>query len=216
MKAKKTIGLIRVLTTTDENLLNLHGELVTEYFPRFHVVSRCILDQPEGVHDDATEKLAAPKVLALARRMEQDGVEAVIVSCAGDPGVEEASKLLQIPVIGAGRALASVAGTIGSPVGVLGLTRKVPKAIRRILGGLLVADAVPKGVVSTLDFLKPEGAAAALEAGRFLKASGAKVIAIACTGVSTIGFAPHLAEELALPVIDPVRAEAAVAWTALL
>jgi Asp/Glu/hydantoin racemase len=216
MEGKKRVGLIRVLTTNDTALLNLHGELVMQYFPQFHVVSECISDQPEGIHDDATEKIAVPKVLALARKMERDGVEAVIVSCAGDPAVEEASGMLKIPVIGAGRAAASVAVSLNSPVGVLGLTSEVPEAMRRILGDFLIADAVPQGVESTLDLMKREGLAAALETGRILKAKGARVIALACTGMSTIGLASKLRNELSIPVIDPVRAEAAVTWLALL
>ncbi|GAB1428986.1 aspartate/glutamate racemase family protein [Aminivibrio sp.] len=216
MEKKRRIGLIRVLTTKDTALLNLHGELVMQYFPQFHVISECIPDQPEGIHDDATEKIAVPKVLALARKMESEGVEAVIISCAGDPAVEEASGMLKIPVIGAGRAAASVAVALNSPVGVLGLTPEVPGAMRRILGEFLVADAVPEGVESTLDLMKPEGLAVAIETGRALKAKGAGVIALACTGMSTIGLASKLRSELSIPVVDPVRAEAAVAWLALL
>ena len=53
MKTYK-VGLIRVLTTEDEELLQLHGKLIESYFPMFQVVSRCIPDQPEGIHDDET------------------------------------------------------------------------------------------------------------------------------------------------------------------
>ena len=45
MKTYK-VGLIRVLTTEDEELLQLHGKLIESYFPMFQVVSRCIPDQP--------------------------------------------------------------------------------------------------------------------------------------------------------------------------
>lgn len=68
---KKRIGLIRVLTTLKEELLNLHGDLVMKYYPGFQVVSRCIPDQPEGIHDYETERTAVPKVLALARRWKE-------------------------------------------------------------------------------------------------------------------------------------------------
>ena len=53
MKTYK-VGLIRVLTTEDEELLQLHGKLIESYFPMFQVVSRCIPEQPEGIHDDET------------------------------------------------------------------------------------------------------------------------------------------------------------------
>jgi len=212
---KRRIGLIRVLTTPDTKLLNLHGELVMKYFPSFDVVSQCIPDQPEGIHDERTEKIAAPKVLALAETMELSGMEAVIVSCAGDPAVHEASCRLRIPVIGAGRSAASAARILGQPVGVLGLTRNVPEAIVRILQDLLVAEAVPEGVESTLDLMKPEGIEAMLSAGEFLVKKGAKAIVLACTGMSTIGAEGILREKLSIPIIDPVKAQSAAAWTIL-
>lgn len=212
---KKRIGLIRVLTTSNEELLNLHGHLVMKYFPGFEVVSRCIPDQPEGIHDYETEQTAVPKVLALAREMERDGMEAVIVSCAGDPAVAEASAELRIPVIGAGRSAAAAALILGLPAAVLGITKEVPAAMVRILGDLLIADVVPEGIESTLDLLKPEGKKALEEAGRSLASKGARAIVLACTGMSTIGAADTLREKLGIPVIDPVKAQAAAAWTVL-
>ena len=65
MKTYK-VGLIRVLTTEDEELLQLHGKLIESYFPMFQVVSRCIPDQPEGIHDDETFAVGVPKVVNLA------------------------------------------------------------------------------------------------------------------------------------------------------
>lgn len=215
MTVKRRAGLIRVLTTTDTRLLNFHGEMVMKAFPGLEVFSACIPDQPEGVHDAATEKIAIPKVLALARKMENDGMEAVIVSCAGDPGVEQASAVLKIPVIGAGRAVASVARAFDLPVGVIGLMKTVPPAIRRILGDLLVAEIVPTGMVSTLDLMTLRGMSATIEAGYALKARGARVLALACTGLATIGAAEKLREALSMPVVDPVGAGGAVAWNAL-
>ena len=51
-----------------------------------------------------------------------------------------------------------------------------------------------------------------LELGRRLKAAGAQSIALACTGMSTVGLAPQLQEVLKLPVIDPVLAEGLFAY----
>lgn len=211
----KRAGVIRVLTTQDEELLSLHGRLISRFFPQIETVSACIPDQYAGVHDDETEKLAIPKVIALAWQMKNDGLDAIVVSCAGDPGVVELSKELPIPVIGAGRAVASVARALALPVGVLGLTIKVPNAIKAILGDFLVADVVPTGVSSTLDLMTQDGFNATLDAGRYLKCRGAKAIALACTGMATIDVAPRLSADLGIPVIDPVKAEAALTWTIL-
>lgn len=212
---RKRAGLIRVLTTSDVALLNLHGKLIMEYFSEIEIISACIPDQPEGIHDDATETIAVPKVMELAGAMEADGMEAVIISCAGDPAVPQATSALRIPVIGAGRASAAMARVLERPIGVLGITEKVPQAILDILGGYFQADAVPCGVASTLDLMKPDGMAAAVEAGSLLMERGARAILLACTGLSTIGAADRLRDALGVPVIDPVRAEAAALWTAL-
>jgi Asp/Glu/hydantoin racemase len=83
------------------------------------------------------------------------------------------------------------------------------------LGPRFKADAVPQGVVSTLDLMKPEGMAATIEAGRGLVARGAEVLLLACTGMSTIGAAEKLREALGIAVLDPVRAEAAAVWFAV-
>ena len=66
---KYKVGLIRVLTTDDPNLLGMHGELIESYFPMLEIESRCIPDQPEGIHDDATMSLGVPKVVELAQQM---------------------------------------------------------------------------------------------------------------------------------------------------
>ena len=85
MKTYK-VGLIRVLTTEDEELLQLHGKLIESYFPMFQVVSRCIPEQPEGIHDDETFAVGVPKVVNLAVELWKEGCQAIIISCAGDPG----------------------------------------------------------------------------------------------------------------------------------
>lgn len=215
MSGRVRVGLIRVLTTADMELLNLHGKLIMDYFPGFEVLSSCIPEQPEGIHDDATEETAVPKVMTLARRMAADGMRAVIISCAGDPAVPQAAAELSIPVIGAGRAAACMAHALACPVGILGITEKVPQAIIDILGTNLVADIVPEGVRSTLDLMRPEGIDAVEQAGHVLLDKGARAILLACTGLSTIGAGSKLQKKLGVPVIDPVRAEAAALWAAL-
>ena len=72
---KYRVGLIRVLTTDDTQLMQMHGALIEQYFPMLQVESRCIPDQPEGIHDDQTMALGAPKVVAMAKEMWQEGFD---------------------------------------------------------------------------------------------------------------------------------------------
>lgn len=214
VKGKHRLGLIRVVSFTDEAIANLHGRLIEERFPALSVLSRCIPDQPEGIYDDASEAIAVPKIMELGTQMvEKEGIEALIVSCAADPGVEELRSRVRVPVFGAGSAAASLALSYSDRVGTLGITEGTPLIMKRILGSHLVGEAKPAGVKTTLDLMKQEGKARVMEACRSLvKDSGCGVIALACTGMSTIGVAKELEQAIGLPVIDPVLASGFCAW----
>ena len=165
MKTYK-VGVIRVLTTEDETVLNRHGKLLERYYPMFQVTSRCIPEQFEGVHDEETERQSIPKVVALAEEMYREGFDAVIVSCAGDPGVEEARKLLPIPVVGAGESVATLSLFFGERPAVLGILDAAPKAYRRLFGDKIVSCERGQGIQSTLDLMTEEGFVKTVEKGR--------------------------------------------------
>lgn len=108
------------------------------------VVSRCIPGQPEGIHDDATFASGAPKVVKLAVELWQEGCQAIIVSCAGDPGVAEARQAVPVPVIGGGASTAALSMFYGSHPAVLGITELFSYLLFFV------------GVGSDLSQLKPE------------------------------------------------------------
>jgi len=212
---KHKVGLIRVLTVESEEILSSHGRILERAFPELEILSRCIEDQPKGIYDEESEEIAKPKIVNLAKRLEKEGVEAIIISCAADPAVKEAREMLKIPVIGAGSAAASLALTYGRRVGVLNLTERTPRAFKEVLGENLIAEDSPEGVKNTLDLMTQWGQERAREAAKRLKEKGAEVIAFACTGYSTIGLATILERDVGLPVIDAVIASGAVTLHAL-
>lgn len=212
---KYIVGLIRVLTITDEELLNVHGRIIERAYPELKVISKCIKNQPQGIYDSKTEKIAKPKIIELAKEFEREGVDAIIISCAADPGVKEVRERVSIPVIGAGSAASSLALVYGEKVGVLNLTEETPMVIKEILGDHLVADDHPKGVTNTLDLMTELGKNAAINAAKRLKENGVDVILLGCTGMSTIKIAPILEKRVEIPIIDPVIAAGTVALHSL-
>mgnify|MGYP000940899557 CR=1 FL=1 len=100
MKTSYNIGLVRVVSFDDKDLLDLHGQLIEKYYPMLKVISKSIPDQPNGIHNEETEKIAVPKIIELAKGWKD--IDALIISCAGDPAVKELRGVLDIPVIGAG------------------------------------------------------------------------------------------------------------------
>ena len=133
------------------------------------------------MHDAATKRTAEPKVIALACQLVEQDADGIIVSCADDPGVAEARAIVGVPVVGAGESMATAAALHEGPVGVIGITR---------------------------DLNTPAGQHAAITTARRLREEGAAVIALACTGFSTIGLAPQLERAAGIPVLDPVTCEA--------
>lgn len=208
------LGIIRVLTTQDSTLLNSHGQVIAEEFG-VDTVSRCISDQPHGVHSPNTFEQAAPKVAELARSMSaHDDVDAILLSCAADPGLESARASARVPVVGAGSSAACEAMGLGERIGVLDLTARTPLAVTSRLGDRLLTATVPDGVTESRDLLTDVGRRAARSGAADLVAQGADVVLLACTGMTTIGLRHHLEGDLEVPVVDAVLAGARAAIAA--
>jgi Asp/Glu/hydantoin racemase len=207
------VGVIRALTTSDRRLLNSHGKLLQESFG-FDVTSRCIQGQPSGVFNEESLRAAVPKVVDLALDMAGD-VDALIVSCAADPGLAEVRSVVGIPVIGAGSAAAAAALSFGGRVGVLGLGQSVPGPISEALGDRMLLIDGPESVETPEGFLMPTGIFDSLSAAHMLVDAGADVIVEASTGLSSIGMADVLRRRLGIPVIDPVMAAGSVLISAV-
>ncbi|MDA8217345.1 MAG: aspartate/glutamate racemase family protein [Dehalococcoidales bacterium] len=208
------IGVIRVLTLDDPEQVATHGRQIER---KYGLVTKslCIPDQRRGIYDDQSEQLAVPKIVALGRQMAKEGARAIVVSCAADPGVAELRAELKIPVIGAGSAASAVAISLAERVGVLNLTEGAPGPVRQILGERFVGEANPQGVRDTTDLMTDWGRNAALRAASRLIEAGAGSIVLACTGYTTIGFAPELRQRTGVIAVDAVDAAGLMAWFAL-
>lgn len=201
------LGIIRVLTSEDPKILQEHSALLKETH-NISSISKCIPDQPNGIHDEKTEKLAIPKIKKLVKELvEEDHVDAVTISCAADPAVDSSRDLVDVPVLGAGRAGAILAATLGEKVGVIGITPKVPDTIKNVLGDRLIGHRQPKGVNKTTDLFADDFFERAEQASRELIEEGADVIQFACTGFSTVHLKDHLREVLDIPIVDLVEAQ---------
>jgi Asp/Glu/hydantoin racemase len=203
------VGLIRVITLTDKNLIDAHAEILFERF-EMNVRTKCIQGQPEGIHDEETEREAIPKIIDVAKEFEKEGADALLISCAADPGVEECRELVSIPVVGAGSACAAIAYSIGSRIGAIGITDELPKAMSEVLQEKLVCYIKPESVKTTLDLFDAENRDHVVRAALLLREKGCDTIALACTGMSTIRLYKDVEREAKMRVIDPVIAAGSV------
>lgn len=211
-----SVGIIRVVTTEDKSFLETHARLLAEYLRKQDVkfVTDCIRGFPHGVPNQAEEERAAPFVVETGIRLAREkGVDSLMVSCAGDPGVTDLKRKVRIPVIGAGSASAFFACILGSRICVLGIEDEAPRVVQRILGSRLVGYAKPQDVHTTYDIQK--NLAEYVEISRRVVAEErADAILLACTGLSTARIGPVLEEQLGLPVVDAVLSSGIAAFYA--
>ena len=214
MMERKEIVVIRVLTTGDRELLEAHSRLLESWYPTLHTSTFCIPDQPRGICSPETSTQAIPKIISLAK--EHQDAAAIVVSCCDDPGVRELRQQIKTPIIGAGSAVCALALSLGTRTGIIGITDYAPRPYREMLGEQMINLGSPENVSCTLDLLTVAGRQGVISQALELKRRGADVIALACTGMGTIGIASELEEACGLPVIDPVMAEGLFAYYACL
>lgn len=199
------IGVIRVFSSDDEEVVELHGRIIQRQFGT-ETKTACIPDQPKGIYDDETERIAVPKIVQKGVELAAAGCKAIVISCAADPAIKELRAQVQVPVVGAGSAAALTAKALGKPVGVMGITESIPPAVEKHITNSFIGYRRPDGVTNTTDLLTDEGKQKGVKAAKDLIEKGAEVIVFACTGFATIGMKKVLEKELPVPVIDAVEA----------
>ncbi|MGH2317060.1 aspartate/glutamate racemase family protein [Planococcus sp. SE5232] len=202
------LGIIRVLTTENQEILQEHGNKMEEQFG-IQTITRCIENQPNGIFNDESEKLAIPKIVKLAEEMnEQYSLNAITISCAADPGLKETRKHLRLPILGAGASGAEAAVSSGNKVAVIGITENPPEAIIEKLGGHYFSYSFSPGLRKTTDLFEAAAKELLLYEAEKAIEKGADVILFACTGFSTIRLKTYLVDHIEVPIIDLVEAQA--------
>ena len=205
-----SVGLIRVISLKSREEQEMHARLMMRSYPSLKVFTEAIEGFPDGLYNDEIVAKAIPAILQAAEKLVPQ-VDTLAVSCAEDPGVAELRKRYQIPVIGAGSALAWACRAFGRPVGILTITPQLPTPLHEALKGCNFAWRQVDGVNRTTDL---EAAQDRIFAGASeLVGQGCDVLALGCTGFSTLGVAPLLTERLNVPAVDPVVAMGALLST---
>lgn len=167
---------------------------------------------PASIESAYDEALAVPDVVVKIVQAEEDGMDAVISDCMGDPGVEEARETVSIPVIGPAETSMHVAAMLGHRYAVITvLDRMAPgfhqRALRTGTLGQLASVRSVNIPVLELDDHARLLKALVRESVKAVREDGAHVIIFGCTGMA--GLAKDVEEGLKkdgindVPVIDP-------------
>jgi len=174
----------------------------------------CLRKGPSFIETEEHEKLAVPDLLRVVKNGEKQGYNAIIINCFGNPGLEEAKKLVKIPVVGAGEASFLKAKTFKKRFVVITTVNEAVVRVRR--------NAKRHGTEQFLASIRPLGMhvpelvqkqrlrkALLTEGKRTLKEDRAEIIVLGCTAMA--GNAEWLSRKLGVPVIDPTNAAVKVA-----
>ncbi|PWR04134.1 Asp/Glu racemase [Meridianimarinicoccus roseus] len=165
---------------------------------------------PASVESAVDEVLAAPGVVDAAIAAEARGIDALVIDCMLDPGLEAAREAVGLPVIGAGEAGLHEAARFGRFAVVTVLDRQAPAfaalARKHGLSDLLAGVHGIAMPVLALEQDRDEAIFRTVAACRRAMAEqGAQSIVFGCTGM--LGFAEPVAAALDLPVeriVDPL------------
>ncbi len=174
----------------------------------------CVANGTNSIESEYDMALAQPEVMRLVRESANDGADACMITCFGDPGAAGAKELVTIPVVGEGEAALHMASLLGHRFTIMITQRELFPMMRKLAAQvgmehqLASVRAVGAGV---LDFDLNCVPRAVDEAVHAVEEDGAEVIVMGCTGTG-IDMAKLIEESLTqrlgayVPVIDPVKA----------
>jgi len=177
------------------------------------VISTVGLDQgPASIECDYEEALAVPDVLVKVRQAAEDGVDAVVIDCMMDPGLEAARELVDIPVVGPAQASFHLAAMLAHRFSVVTILERDIPLLDRLFRKYGVAEKVASVRVVDIPVLELGAdetrlaSVVAEAAAKAVREDGAHALVFGCTGIRgvTEAVAQALVERgLAVPVINP-------------
>jgi allantoin racemase len=145
-----------------------------------------------------------------------EGVDAAMVACSGDPGVLEARSIVSIPIVGPMEAALHLACMYGFKIGIVTVAERSwseyceQMTIGYGLGTRLAGVqriSVPSHEAFTLGFSRPEVVANEIaRSAQVLIERGANAIVIGSAGLSVIASSVDLAQVSGVPIFDCLTA----------
>jgi allantoin racemase len=201
------------------------GPLILEEFsrvagPETEISNVFLQSGPASVESAFDEALAIPDVIARVREAEAEGMDAVIINCFGDPGLDAAREVVSIPVVGPCEASMHVAAMLGHRFSVITvLERLIPEldlhaqkyGVGRKMSSARSVDLPVLDLEKGREQFVGRMVEQAIEA---VEQDGAHVIVLGCTGLA--GLAEQvkiglLKADHEVPVIDPAATALKVA-----
>lgn len=194
--------------------MGIHRSAQSVRFPQSEIITTQPRSGPESIESYYDEYLAIPGILEEIRQSGEQ-IDAFVIACWGDPGLEAAREITAKPVVGIAEASMYVANLVAARWGVVTTGHRVRTMIEETIHrtgfshrcvsirttGLAVTD-TETARAATLLALEQAGRLAIVE-------DHAEALCLGCAGMS--GLDQALEKKLGVPVIDSVAAAVKIA-----
>lgn len=215
------VRVVTPVTTRDERTYELVRELQS---PGVEIDAVEISEGPPAIETEADDARAVPGTVQRIVEAQRDNVDAVVIDCMGDPGLEAARKLVSIPVLGPCQVSFHTAAMMSERFSVVTVQESTCAMLATLASRYGVAERLAS--VSSIDVpvleleSNPDRVQSLLceHALRAVRERDAGVIVLGCTGFLGVAEAigRYLREQngVHVPVIDPMRLSilTAVTW----
>lgn len=169
----------------------------------------CIPSGPAEIASCCDVVQAAPYVLAMAKKAQNDCFDAIVIYCFTEPGIEACRECLDVPIVGPCEASLSVAQKYGYKIGVITtLDKNIHRLRRKILDtpaskGISVCSirALNISVLALRSDEQKTKIALENACKQAVCDDGAEVIILGCLGMAKYG--GEISSKLGVPILDP-------------
>jgi allantoin racemase len=164
-------------------------------------------DGPPSIESAYEEYVSVPGSFAVATKAQDEGYDALILGCFGDPGLDGFRELLDVPIVGPFEASVHAACQLGHRFGVVTVLDSIVAPLHKLarVAGLDSRVAAITAVDVPVLELGGHSVEAVREGCHRVLAAGADTIVLGCMSMAFLGVAEQLSEELGVPVINPAR-----------
>jgi allantoin racemase len=162
---------------------------------------------PHAIQSARDAALSAPEILKRVERANGEDVDAIVIACFSDPGLEAAREVSNCLVLGIEESSLHVASVLGHRFSILTpIASRIPSKeqdVRRFKADPACASVRALGLSVSETESDPERTKArVLEVARdTVREDGAEVLILGCAGMT--GYAQDIERELGIVVLDP-------------
>ena len=185
--------------------------------PGTSVTVRPVESGPASIESVYEEYLSIPPTAVLLHQIEEEGYDAGIIGCFGDPGLDGLREISDMLVVGPAAASVALATTLGHRFSIVTVTASIVPALRRLVweAGALEALASVRYIETSVLAVNQEPGSALermLEQGRAaVEQDGADALVLGCMSMGFLDVAEQMTRELGVPVINPSKASLKIA-----